>query len=586
MNSFQDAFISYGRADSKAFATKLYQRLIEVEFKIWFDQNDIPLGVDFQNQIDDGLEKSDNFLFIIAPHSVNSPYCGKEIELAIKRNKRIIPLLHVEQISRETWQQRNPNGTDEAWEAYKAKGLHSSFPNMHPLIGKINWVYFREGIDDFETSLVGLLELLKRHGDYVRQHTQFLAKALDWEKHQKQSRYLLVGEERVKAESWLRVRFETEQPPCIPTDLHCEYIGESTKNANNLMTQVFVSYSEKNKSVMEKVVKTLRREGITIWTNKTDIKTGKDFQAQIDNGIEAADNFIYLISKVLLVKALKWQQQNRNPSILLRGYNLQQAQNWLKIAKQRREHPPLPVHEAFINESSQQPPDTSIDVFVSYSRTDSDFTRRLNEALQVQGKTTWFDQESIASGSDFQQEIYRGIEGSNIFLFIISPSSVNSPYCADEVEYAVKMNKRVVTVLYREVPTNQLHPIMASVQWINFNKNGGDFYANFSELVRALDTDREHLQVHTRLLARALEWDREGRDPSFLLRGKDLETSEQWLKQAADKEPKPTELQKQYITISRKSPFRKPKRSTVLLGSLAPFIGSCTRRNLPNHECI
>jgi CHASE2 domain-containing sensor protein len=572
MNSFQDAFISYGRADSKAFATKLYQRLIEAEFKIWFDQNDIPLGVDFQNQIDDGLEKSDNFLFIIAPHSVNSPYCGKEIELAIKRNKRIIPLLHVEQISRETWQQRNPNGTDEAWEAYKAKGLHSSFPNMHPLIGKINWVYFREGIDDFETSLVGLLELLKRHGDYVRQHTQFLAKALDWEKHQKQSRYLLVGEERVKAESWLRVRFETEQPPCIPTDLHCEYIGESTKNANNLMTQVFVSYSEKNKSVMEKVVKTLRREGITIWTNKTDIKTGKDFQAQIDNGIEAADNFIYLISKVLLVKALKWQQQNRNPSILLRGYNLQQAQNWLKIAKQRREHPPLPVHEAFINESSQQPPDTSIDVFVSYSRTDSDFTRRLNEALQVQGKTTWFDQESIASGSDFQQEIYRGIEGSNIFLFIISPSSVNSPYCADEVEYAVKMNKRVVTVLYREVPTDQLHPIMASVQWINFNKNGGDFYANFSELVRALDTDREHLQVHTRLLARALEWDREGRDPSFLLRGKDLETSEQWLKQAADKEPKPTELQKQYITISRKSPFRKPKRSTVLLGSLAASV--------------
>ncbi|MEQ9482877.1 MAG: toll/interleukin-1 receptor domain-containing protein [Coleofasciculus sp. F4-SAH-05] len=100
MNSFQDAFISYGRADSKAFATKLYQRLIEAEFKIWFDQNDIPLGVDFQNQIDDGLEKSDNFLFIIAPHSVNSPYCGKEIELAIKRNKRIIPLLHVEQISR------------------------------------------------------------------------------------------------------------------------------------------------------------------------------------------------------------------------------------------------------------------------------------------------------------------------------------------------------------------------------------------------------------------------------------------------------------------------------------------------------
>lgn len=63
-----------------------YQRLTEQGLKIWFDQNDIPLGVDFQNQIDDGIEHAHNFLFIVAPHSVKSPYCLKEVELAIKRN--------------------------------------------------------------------------------------------------------------------------------------------------------------------------------------------------------------------------------------------------------------------------------------------------------------------------------------------------------------------------------------------------------------------------------------------------------------------------------------------------------------------
>ncbi|NEQ28118.1 MAG: toll/interleukin-1 receptor domain-containing protein, partial [Microcoleus sp. SIO2G3] len=92
MNKFCDAFISYGRADSKAFATQLHGRLLKQGLKVWFDQNDIPLGVDFQNQIDEGIEKAHNFLFIIAPHSINSPYCRKEIELAIKLNKRIIPL--------------------------------------------------------------------------------------------------------------------------------------------------------------------------------------------------------------------------------------------------------------------------------------------------------------------------------------------------------------------------------------------------------------------------------------------------------------------------------------------------------------
>jgi hypothetical protein len=227
MKNLFDAFISYGRADSKAFATKLHARLFEQGLKVWFDQNDIPLGVDYQNQIDDGIEKAHNFLFIIAPHSVNSPYCRKEVELAIQRNKRIIPLLHVEQISQETWQQRFPNGMPQEWEAYQQKGLHSSFPNMHPTISKINWVYFREGLDDFDAAFTGLINLFHRQADYVQQHTQILAKALEWKRHQKQHSYLLIGEERQQAQSWLKIRFKDEQPPCVPTDLHCEFISES-----------------------------------------------------------------------------------------------------------------------------------------------------------------------------------------------------------------------------------------------------------------------------------------------------------------------------------------------------------------------
>ncbi|HEY9296280.1 MAG TPA: toll/interleukin-1 receptor domain-containing protein, partial [Phormidium sp.] len=531
MNNLFDAFISYGRADSKAFATKLQARLLEEGLKVWFDQNDIPLGVDFQNQIDDGIEKAHNFLFLIAPHSVKSAYCLKEIQLAVKRHKRIIPLLHVE-----------PN---DCWD------------KMHPTIGKINWVYFREEQEDFEAAFSGLISLIRSSSDYVEQHTRFLAKALEWERYQKQNNCLLIGEERLEAEAWLKIRFKDEQPPCVPTDLHCEFISESTKNANNLMTQVFLCYSDKDKEVMKKLAKTLRREGFTVWTNKTDIKTGTDFQEEVNKGIEGTDNVVCLISsaalqsgywqqevahafannkriiplliepteldsipphiralqfidftthqdeakyrddadklvkilhederyykeqKILLVKAKKWQEQNRNHSILLRGHNLQYYEHWLKIHRHRREHPPLPLQVEFITSSSNQPPESSLEVFISYSRADSDFARKLNEALQIQGKTTWFDQESIPPGSDFQQEIYRGIESSGNFLFIISPRSVNSPYCADEVEYAQKLNKRFVTILHTEVSAKELPPALASVQWIDFNRHGGEFYPNF-----------------------------------------------------------------------------------------------------------
>ncbi|HEY9671634.1 MAG TPA: TIR domain-containing protein [Waterburya sp.] len=630
MNKFCDAFISYGRADSKAFATKLHARLLEKGFKVWFDQNDIPLGVDFQNQIDDGIDKAQNFLFIIAPHSINSPYCGKEIELALKRNKRIIPLLHVEQITQETWQQRFPHGKPQDWETYKAQGKHTSYQNMHPAIGKINWVYFREGIDDFDKSFAGLIELFKRHADYVEQHTQFLAKALEWERNQKQTSCLLVGEERQQAQSWLKIRFKDEQPPCLPTDLHCEYITESIKNANNLMTQVFISYAEEDRATMEKIRNSLRRESITVWTNKTDIQTGEAFEEAIKRGIEQADNMVYLLSpdsvtshycrqelslalslnkriipllvretnsmqvpnvlrelhyidltdnvkeedylldesqllrilrqdaayynehKVLLTKALKWKRQQENPSILLRGYNLRSAQSWLKMAQRRTQHPPIPLQEEFIEESLRQPTLESLDVFISYSRADSDFARKLNDELQLQGKTTWFDQESIASGSDFQQEIYRGIKACENFLFILSPRSVNSPYCADEVEYAASLNKRFVTLLHREVNPKELHPELAKVQWIDFNHNERDFQTNFNQLVRTLDTDREHVESHTKWLQRAIEWEQKNRSEDLLLRGGQLVLAQNWLQetQQKPKKPLPTALQKEFITAS------------------------------------
>src|SRR5919199_577109 len=637
-----DAFISYGRADSLAFGRKLYARLKEQGLNIWFDQNDIPLGVDFQNQIDDGIEKADNFLFIIAPHSINSPYCGKEIELAIRRNKRIIPLLHVEQIDRDIWHSRKPQGTDEEWEAYKTKGLHSSFNNMHPAIGKINWVYFREGIDDFDKSLTGLLELLNRHADYVEKHTQLLTKALEWERQQKQNRWLLVGDEKKQAEAWLKIHFNEEQAPCVPTDLHCEYITESIKNGNNLMTQVFISYSERDRETMEKIRNSLRRESLTVWTNTTDVQTGEDFQSAIDRGIEQTDNLVYLLSpdsveseyvrkeieyavslhkriipvlvretppesiplalqgvqyidltdnveeddylldesqllkiihqdevyynehKVLLTQALKWQRQNRNPSILLRGYNLRSAEAWLKVGQKRTQHRPTALIEEFIAESLRQPPLESLDVFISYSRVDSDLARKLNNELQLQGKTTWFDQESIASGSDFAREIERGIQSSDNFLFILSPQSVNSPYCAMEVEYAASLNKRFVTLLHRSVNSAELHPELAKVQWIDFNQNSGDFNANFNQLVRTLDTDREHLQNHTKWSQRALEWQQKNQTKDLLLRGSELAIAEVWLKdiQSQKKQPVATELQKAYIA---KSSAEKRKNKILLL---------------------
>lgn len=648
MNTLYDAFISYGRADSKAFANRLYNSLMEQGFNVWFDQNDIPQAIKFQSH---RLEKSHNFLFIIAPSAVNAEYCYQEIQLATKLNKRIIPLLHVENIDKATWQQRTPTGTDADWEAFQQQNQHSSHLNMLPMLGKLTWIYFREEIDDFETSFTMLVEAMRHHADYVAQHTQILIQGLEWEQQQNPTSHLLIAEERLQAERWLKIGFHEEQPPCEPTDLHCEFICESITNANNLMTQVFFSYAENEYSLMERLIKTLRRESITVWTKKTDAQTGVESQQEVYKGIEKADNFIYLISpasvrskycdkeikhafahnkriilllvdpiklvhlpqeaqglpfidftahqdeelyqrsaekllakikqdaryyqqhKILLVKALKWQEQNRNPSILLRGYNLQHFATWLTTAKQRTEHPALALQEEFISESHQQSTDLWLEVFISYSRADSDFARQLNDVLQTQGKTTWFDQESIAAGEDFQQEIHRGIEKSDNFLFIISPNSVNSPYCADEVEYAQRLEKRFVTVLYRKVSSEQIHPLLRRVQWIDFSQPEEDFYSHFNELVRTLDTDREHVRSHSKWVQRAREWRLNDKSADLLLRGHEFSLAEHWLKTAEQqhKQPQTTDLQKDFILTSQQAILaekKREKRHIVILRAL------------------
>ncbi|MEM9906185.1 MAG: TIR domain-containing protein [Cyanobacteria bacterium P01_D01_bin.44] len=656
MHKFKDVFISYGRADSKQFAKQLSDRLVEAGLAVWFDFDDIPLGVDYQNQINDGIEKADNFLFIISPHSVNSAYCAKEIDLALKCNKRMIPLLHVETIGFDTWQQRNPGQGETDWQTYQEKGLHSSFPNMHPEISKINWVYFREGLDDFETGIEGLQSILSRQQGYVRQHTQLLSDALRWQQHQRQASYLLTGEDRRAAQTWLTKTFEHEQPPCLPTNLHAEFITESTQAADGGMTQVFISYAEADGPTKEKVLRHLLRAGITVWTDTVDIRTGEDFEAALRRGIEAADNLVYLISKAslsspycqqeldyavalnkrvipilleevnlnwlkdnvktiqfinlvdnqgvadleqdlaqllrtvhqeapyyeqhkrLLVRALKWQQQQQNPSLLLRQQALKKYTAWAQIAKGRRLQGALPLQLQFLAASQQQPPEQTLDVFVSHHAADIDFSHRLNETLVIQGKRTWFTPEGAEGDADTPEDTHQALDNAENFVFVLSPSSMQSGACLAQLAYAQSRQKRIVPVVYQDLRQSTLPEGLESISWSDFRRHGGDFLVNFGELFRTLESDPDHVRSHTRLLVKAMEWDAAYRDDSYLLRGKDLAELAQWLKQATNKTPQPTDLQRAYIQASQALPFKKIKARSVAIAAALTTLAVSTLR--------
>ncbi|MCA9895647.1 MAG: tetratricopeptide repeat protein [Anaerolineae bacterium] len=212
------------------------------------------------------------------------------------------------------------------------------------------------------------------------------------------------------------------------------------------------------------------------------------------------------------------------------------------------------------------------DVFISYSRKDSAFARKLERALYDTGQESWVDWSSIPYSEDWWQEICAGIDGADNFLFVMSPDSLMSMVCNKELAYAREQNKRIIPILHREVmrdgkPLSEILTAwyaedweqtaddnLAELQRLNwlFFREEDDFEDWFEKLITTAETNPEHVKNHTRLLLWAREWERQGKNPSNLLKGDDLTHAEAWLGTAADQVPQPADLHRQYIAESRR----------------------------------
>lgn len=73
-------------------------------------------------------------------------------------------------------------------------------------------------------------------------------------------------------------------------------------------------------------------------------------------------------------------------------------------------------------------------VFISYSRKDKEFVRKLHEGLVGSEIETWVDWEGIPLSADWWAEIKGAIEGADAVVYVISPDSLNSKVCGDELE--------------------------------------------------------------------------------------------------------------------------------------------------------
>ncbi|MGN6170855.1 MAG: TIR domain-containing protein, partial [Solirubrobacteraceae bacterium] len=178
----------------------------------------------------------------------------------------------------------------------------------------------------------------------------------------------------------------------------------------------------------------------------------------------------------------------------------------------------------------------------------------------------WVDVDGIRDGEVFPEALCRAIESSDAFVFVISPDSVRSSFCEEEVEHAAALNKRIVPLSPRPVTDEDLPREIRFRNWIPAGGDG-ELDGTVERLVTALDTDLEWERQHSRVTVKALEWDQSGRDRSFLLRGSDLGAAERWLAAGAERDPGPTALEAEYLAAGRRATARTQRGLAV--GSVA-----------------
>ena len=203
-------------------------------------------------------------------------------------------------------------------------------------------------------------------------------------------------------------------------------------------------------------------------------------------------------------------------------------------------------------------------IFVSYNRKSTDFCKRLTNELQKREFDFWVDWEGIPPTVDWMKEIEKGIEEADTFLAIVTPEWITSKVCIDELAIAVKNGKRMIPVVPSDIVWDDVPPALAQYNFLFFTEKY-DFNTQFELLITALNTDYDWLKTHRRLQVKALEWERSDKENGYLLRGKDLEEAEQQISVNANKDPHPTDLQREYVLLSRQASDRQRRRNIGVL---------------------
>ena len=148
-------------------------------------------------------------------------------------------------------------------------------------------------------------------------------------------------------------------------------------------------------------------------------------------------------------------------------------------------------------------------VFISYSRRDSaEFADELLAGLEAAGFAPFLDRHDIVPGEPWEARLGGLIEESDTVVFVVSPEAVKSEQCTWEVDRTIEVSKRLLPVIFKSVPDDEVPEKLRRLQFVRFDSSLG--LRPLSQLAEALRVDLQWIREHTRLGELAKRWDQRG----------------------------------------------------------------------------
>lgn len=123
-------------------------------------------------------------------------------------------------------------------------------------------------------------------------------------------------------------------------------------------------------------------------------------------------------------------------------------------------------------------------VFLSYSRKDTEMMRRVRDDLKSANLSLWVDEEGLQPGTpQWEREIRNAIEMSDFVIVILSPDAEQSIWVAREIALAETLKRHILPLLVRGIESNAIPFRLMTTQYIDARN---DYHGAIKKMLKAI----------------------------------------------------------------------------------------------------